>query len=139
MKSQPKKSPFRPGASMKKGAWKKSSEDLVELFENVFPGPPAEQRKMFGYPAGFVNGNMFTGLFQEQFFVRLDEKERTELLKTSGARIFEPMSGRPMKEYVVLPPSIRSNSRNLSSWVNKALEYGKSLPSKSKTSLKPTQ
>jgi hypothetical protein len=32
------------------------------------PGPSAVQRKMFGYPAGFINGNTFMGLFGKTWF-----------------------------------------------------------------------
>ena len=51
--------------------WQTSSQGLVDLFDSVMPGPPAMQRKMFGYAAGFVNGNMFMGLFQESMILRL--------------------------------------------------------------------
>jgi len=111
-------------------AWKKSPPELVELFHDVFPPEPATARQMFGYPAGFVNGNMFVGLHQESFIVRLGEGDREALLKIDGAKTFEPMAGRPMKEYVVLPGSILSSKPKLMRWVAKALDYGKSLPPK---------
>jgi hypothetical protein len=44
--------------------WQKSPQDLIDLFASVMPGPPAVQRKMFGYPAGFINGNMFMVFFR---------------------------------------------------------------------------
>ena len=93
-------------------------------------------RKMFGFPAAFVNGNMFMGLHQEDMVLRLPEEARTELLKTSGARIFEPMPGRPMKEYVVVPPSLLANQKKLASWVAKALDYGTALKPKAKSKTK---
>jgi len=110
--------------------WRKPSEELTKLFEEVTPGPPATPRKMFGFPAAFVNGNMFMGLHQEDMILRLPEDSRAELLKMN-ARTFEPMPGRPMREYVVVPPSLLRNRDKLSSWVQKALEYGSSLPPKS--------
>jgi len=109
--------------------WRKPSEDLIKLFEEVTPGPPATAKKMFGFPAAFVNGNMFMGLHQEDMILRLPEGSRTELLKMN-ARIFEPMPGRPMREYVIVPPSLLRDRNKLSSWVQKALEYGSSLPPK---------
>jgi len=84
---------------------------------------------MFGYPAAFVNGNMFMGLFQDQMIVRLPEGDR-ETLNRAGGTAFEPMPGRPMREYAVLPRAILENRKALSSWVSKALAYGRSLPSK---------
>jgi len=109
--------------------WRKPSEELVKLFEEVTPGPPATAKKMFGFPAAFMNGNMFMGLHQEDMILRLPEGSRAELLKMN-ARIFEPMPGRPMREYVIVPPSLLRDRNKLSAWVKKALEYGSSLPPK---------
>jgi TfoX/Sxy family transcriptional regulator of competence genes len=95
------------------------------------PGPPAVQRKIFGYPAGFVNGNMFMGLFQESMNLRLAEGPREEFLKTYKAKLFEPMPGRPMREYVDVPPSVMKDKREFSPWVARAFEYGASLKPKS--------
>jgi len=89
---------------------------------------------MFSYPAGFVNGNMFMSLFQESMILRLSESHREEFLKVEGAKIFEPMPGRPMREYVAVPPRVMENKKELASWVSRALEYGESLKPKSRTS-----
>jgi len=113
--------------------WRKSPQELTDLFASVMPGPPAAQRKMFGYPAGFVNGNMFMGLFQDDMILRLPESHREEFLKLDGAKIFEPMPGRPMREYVAVPPRVMTNRKELVSWVSRALEYGASLKPKSRT------
>jgi|SRR5579859_962757 len=109
--------------------WRKSPQQLIDTFDAVVPGPPATPRKMFGYPAAFVTGNMFMGLFQEDMILRLPEAERSELLKVGG-RIFEPMPGRPMREYVAVPPALLANHEKLRPWVAKALEYGASLKPK---------
>src|SRR5438128_697373 len=109
--------------------WKKSPPTLVELFNEVVPGS-AESRKMFGYPAAFVNGNMVMGLHEDRMILRLPEESREELLKIRGAATFEPMPGRPMREYTVVPPSILGNRAKLSGWVARALAYGASLQPK---------
>jgi TfoX/Sxy family transcriptional regulator of competence genes len=111
--------------------WQKSSQGLIDLFESVMPGPPAVQRKMFGYPAGFVNGNMFMGLFQESMILRLPTGPREEFLKVHNAKIFEPMAGRPMPEYAAVPQSVMRDKKELTSWVARAFEYGTSLKPKS--------
>jgi TfoX/Sxy family transcriptional regulator of competence genes len=113
--------------------WRKCPQELVDLFASVVPGPPAVQRKMFGYPAAFINGNMFMGLFQDDMILRLPESLREEFLKKDGAKIFEPMPGRPMREYVAVPPRVMANKKELASWVSSALEYGESLKPKSRT------
>ena len=96
------------------------------------PGLPAVERKMFGYPAGFVNGNLFMGLFQESMILRLPEGAREEFLKLHGAKLFEPMPGRPMREYVGVPQSVMRDKKELTKWVARAFEYGASLKPKSK-------
>ena len=113
--------------------WRKSPQELIDLFASVVPGPPAVQRRMFGYPAGFINGNMFMGLFQDDMVLRLPESLREEFLKRDGAKIFEPMPGRPMREYVTVPPRLMANKKELASWVSRALEYGEFLKPKSGT------
>ncbi len=110
--------------------FKKSPQTLIDAFDSVMPGPPAQRRQMFGYPAAFVNNNMFMGLFQDHMMVRLPEPLRDDLLKVAGAKLFEPMPGRPMKEYVVLPLPLIADRPRLSEWVAKALEYASALPAK---------
>jgi TfoX/Sxy family transcriptional regulator of competence genes len=112
---------------------RKSPEELVAKFDEVMPGPPATKRKMFGFPAGFVNGNMFMGLFEDSMILRLPAESREELMQLYGGKAFAPMAGRVMKEYVALPESILRDRQRLSSWVAKALVYGASLPPKIKS------
>ena len=74
------------------------------FFESIVPDDArVHVRPMFGNVAGFVNGNMFIGLFGADLFVRLSDEDRAELLQERDAAILEAMKGRPMKEYVVVP------------------------------------
>jgi TfoX/Sxy family transcriptional regulator of competence genes len=114
--------------------WRKSPQDLVDFFASVVPGPPVVQRKMFGYPAAFINGNLFMSLFEDDMILRLPENQRQEMLKKDGAKIFEPMPGHPMREYVAIAPSLMTDTKELTQWILRAFEYGSSLKPKSKTS-----
>lgn len=109
--------------------WKKAPPELVAVFEDLVPAPPAEARQMFGYPAAFVNGNMFMGVFQDRMFLRLPDEARGELMQ-EGGDVFDPMGGRPMKEYAVVPQAMLSDRPALEAWVKRSLEYGLSLPPK---------
>jgi TfoX/Sxy family transcriptional regulator of competence genes len=113
--------------------WRKSPQKLIDLFTTVVPGPPVVERKMFGYPAGFINGNMFMSLFRDDMILRLSEGRRKEFLNLEGAKMFEPMPGHPMREYVAVPQRVMENKKDLASWVSRALEYGESLKPKSRT------
>ena len=111
--------------------WQPAPETLVRRFEKVVQAvPDVQPRKMFGYPAAFINGQMFTGLFQESMILRLPADDRDDLMKHSGAKPFEPMPGRPMAEYVAVPPSLLAHPPSLERWVHAALEYGASLSPK---------
>jgi TfoX/Sxy family transcriptional regulator of competence genes len=112
--------------------WRKSPEGLVAIFDEVMPGPPATRRQMFGYPACFVNGNLFMSLFEDSMILRLPGELREELIQVHGAKPFAPMAGHVMKEYVALPGRMLHDRKQLSSWIGKALAYGESLEPKSK-------
>src|SRR6266481_3930164 len=74
--------------------WRKSPQELIDLFQSVMPGPPAAQRKMFGYPAGFVNGNMFMGLFQDDMILRLPESRRIRRISEPQVKNQQAKEGR---------------------------------------------
>jgi TfoX/Sxy family transcriptional regulator of competence genes len=112
--------------------WRRAPEQLVMLFGElvaVLP-PDAERRKMFGYPCVFVNGQLFAGVHQENIMLRLSEAERKAFLALEGAHQFEPMPGRPMREYVVAPQSMLASPDDLIAWLEKSYAYAKSLPPK---------
>lgn len=112
----------------------KSPDWLVTLFGSVVDDARVERRQMFGYPAGFAKGEMCCGLFGPHLFVRLGEEDRSELLRVDGAHVFDPMGGRPMREYVVLPNAVLESESRLRSWIAKAIAYAESLPPKSNRS-----
>ncbi len=95
--------------------------------------PDVLVRPMFGHLSAFVNGNMFSGFFGDHVFVRLDEEDRTELLRVPGASTFAPMPGRAMKEYVNFPAAWRGEPRRARPWVEKSLAWARTLPPKKKS------
>jgi TfoX/Sxy family transcriptional regulator of competence genes len=116
-----------------KTTWHKSPSSLVALFDAVLPDDPrVERRQMFGYPCAFVNGNMFTGLHQESLIVRLDEADRARMKSDHQASVFEPMPGRPMREYISLPEAILDDEAMTADWVRRALDFAAALPPKQK-------
>ena len=105
----------------------------MAFFESLVPEDPAvEVRPMFGNVAAFVNRNMFLSVFGNQVAVRLDEEDRGELLAEDGAVPFEPMEGRPMKEYVVLPAAWHGDVAKLASWFDRSAMWTRTLPPKTK-------
>ena len=109
----------------------KSPPELVERFDaltSTLPG--VERRQMFGYPSLFVGGNLVTGLHKGWWFVRLGEADRAEL-RQLGAGPFEPMPGRAMGGYLVLPLDVFADDAAVLGWVDRAIGFGRSLPPKS--------
>jgi TfoX/Sxy family transcriptional regulator of competence genes len=113
--------------------WKPAPPEAVTAFATATANlPGAEPRKMFGYSCVFANGNMFSGLHEAGMILRLPDKERAEFLQLKGAEQFEPMPGRVMREYVVVPGMLLNTPDQLRAWVEKSLAYVSSLPAKPK-------
>lgn len=109
----------------------KASAAAVAQFEQLTPkGSDVTTRKVFGHPAAFVHGNMFFGVFGEDLFVRLSEGDAAAAREKLGFGPFEPMPGRAMTGYWVLPAKIRSSRTVASTWVAKALTHTSKLPAK---------
>ena len=110
--------------------FEKSSPELVARFAAATVDLPGiETRKMFGYPAAFANGHMFSGLFGEHWFVRVDDARDAEL-RGLGATSFEVMPGRAMHGYLVVPEDIAADPIQAAQWVARALGVVLSLPPK---------
>ena len=106
------------------------------FFEAVLPNDPRVQvRPMFGNLAGFVNGNMFAGVFGREVFVRLPEVDRGQLVE-EGATVFQPMEGRAMKEYVSFPSAWTEDPDRARGWVLRSLEWAAAMPPKKKAKTK---
>ena len=112
-------------------SFEKPPPELVARFDAAAGRvPEAQRRKMFGYPALFVGGNLVTGLFAESWMIRLPENDLAELLTLPGAAPFSPMPGRTMKGYAVLPADIVADDAALDGWLARAIGFGKTLPAK---------
>lgn len=105
---------------------------LVSAFDGWLGGTVGVRRVMFGYPAGFLHGNMFCGVFGKSLFVRLGEADREALLREEGASTLDPMGGRPMREYVVVPPDLLDDDAAMRGWMARAVAYAQTLPPKAK-------
>ncbi|HEV2450063.1 MAG TPA: TfoX/Sxy family protein, partial [Thermoplasmata archaeon] len=109
----------------------KAGAAAVGRFEALVPEHPAVVVKpMFGQPAAFLGGNLLMGVFGEDVFVRLSEEGCAEAVRSAGARPFEPMPGRTMKGYAVLPARLLADPPAARRWVAKALAYVEQLPTK---------
>jgi TfoX/Sxy family transcriptional regulator of competence genes len=110
-------------------AWKKSPPELIAAFEKAKPADPSvTSRPMFGYPALFLNGKMFAGTFQDKIVVKFGDDRSLPGAKT--AKGFEPMPGRPMTGFFVVPESVVKSPAKLRAWIDHAHAYATKLPAK---------
>lgn len=106
-----------------------ASQEWIDAFDAALPGN-VERRKMFGYPAAFVNGNMAAGLHRDDLVMKLDEKDRDALMK-AGGKPFVVM-GRTMKEFVVAPRDFQSKPAELRKWISRSIAFASTRPPKKK-------
>jgi TfoX/Sxy family transcriptional regulator of competence genes len=118
--------------------WKKVPLELTAFIEKALAPYACQKKSMFGCPVWFVNNNMFAGLHQENLFIRLPADVQKELFaECDEASVFEPMAGRPMKEYAVVPESLYSDAVEFTKWLDRSHRYVMSLPVKAPKKSKP--
>src|SRR5690242_18359245 len=117
----------------------KPSERAKAAFQKLVPSDPAvSTRPMFGNLSAFVNGNMFCGLFGEDLFVRVSDEDQAKIRKQGGTA-FEPMAGRAMTGYAVVPSGWQKKPDATRAWILTALSWSKALPPKGAKAAKGTK
>ena len=115
--------------------FEKSSPELIARFQAVLDrhaAPDITRKQMFGYPCAWIGGNMLSGLFAQEWWVRVSEPDREALLALPGAHQFEVMPGKAMGRYVVMPTDVAADDAKVDAWLDKAVAFTRSLPPKKK-------
>jgi hypothetical protein len=73
------------------------ADDLTAQNDDV------ELGKMFGMPTIKRGGKATSGFWKESMVFKLADESREQALALDGAERFDPMGGRPMREWVVVP------------------------------------
>lgn len=102
---------------------KPSAADLARFAELAEVVPEADRKLVFGSPCCLVSGNMFFGVHAAGVFVKLPPAQAQDLLEDGGSP-FEPMPGRAMGGFYVLPDG------DVTDWVRRSYEYVATLPPK---------
>ena len=97
----------------------------------------AEPRKMFGYDALFVNGNMAVGLWQNTCVLKLAQQDQKTLLAAGNATPFMPMPGRAMSGWVELSEELANDPEELLDWSRRAVTFVATLPPKAAKRTQP--
>jgi hypothetical protein len=78
---------------------------------------------MFGMPSiKRAGGKAFAGLYGDDMVFKLEGDAHAAALALTGAHLFEPMVGRPMKAWVQVPPTHESQWAELARKAEAALD-----------------
>src|SRR5437660_558054 len=80
-----------------------SQKKYDALADDLATQPNVVRAKMFGMPSVKVNGNSFLGFYEGNLICKLANADLAAALKLKGARLFDPMGGRPMKAWAQIP------------------------------------
>ena len=105
---------------------------MSDTVETAFAGVAAELQPlgatrgaMFGMPCLKIGKKAFAGLAEQAMVFKLPADARAQALRLDGARLFDPMGGRPMKEWVEVP---RLHAAQWSDLAASALAYVAGAP-----------
>jgi hypothetical protein len=78
-------------------------ERFDELVGDLASTDGTRSSTMFGMPCIKVGTRAFAGLYHDEMLFKLTGATHARALALEGARLFEPMEGRPMREWVLVP------------------------------------
>lgn len=82
-------------------------DDPQAAFEDVVAAmvdsSDSKRSRLFGMPCLKARGKAFAGLHHGAMVFKLRGEAHARALGLAGAHLFDPMGGRPMKEWVVVP------------------------------------
>lgn len=102
------------------------AERLRELFARH---PGVTEKKMFGGMAFMYRGHMLVGIIGESLMARVGPDEYAAALSRTFVREMD-FTGKPMKGYVYVAPAGFESDADLTSWVDRCLDFNASLPDK---------
>ncbi len=91
-----------------------------QLAGRLVSRPGVTAGKMFGMPTLKIGSKAFAGSIDGDMVFKLSGTAYAQALEIPGAHLFDPMGGRPMKEWVVVP------ARQAARWgdlADAAIEY----------------
>lgn len=87
------------------------------------------EKKMFGCICFFLNGNALAGVWKYALIARLGPDEGQAALREPHVRAFD-ITGRPMKNWVVVDSEGVEDDDQLAAWIERASEFVRTLPKK---------
>ena len=88
-----------------------------------------EEKKMFGCICFFLDGNALAGVWKDRLIARLGPDEGEAALREPYVRAFD-ITGRPMRNWVVVEPEGVEDDDQLKQWIQMAVKFVGKLPRK---------
>jgi TfoX/Sxy family transcriptional regulator of competence genes len=88
-----------------------------------------EERKMFGGLGFLLKGNLLVGVWKDSLIVRLGDEDGGVALTEPHVLPFD-ITGRPMKNWVLVEPGGFSGDDQLRDWIQRAIKFVGKLPKK---------
>ena len=88
-----------------------------------------EERKMFGCICFLLNGNALAGVWKDRLIARVGCDEAEAALREPHVRAFD-ITGRPMRNWVVVEPEGVEDDDQLNVWIGRATKFVRTLPKK---------
>ena len=108
------------------------SEELAErIRQGLARRKGVEEKKMFGGVGFLFHGHMLVGIWKDSLIVRLGPDEGEKALKEPHVRVFD-ITGKPMRNWVLVGPEGVQNDEQLSAWIGRAVKFVGALPAKEK-------
>jgi TfoX/Sxy family transcriptional regulator of competence genes len=87
------------------------------------------EKVMFGGVAFFLDGNIVAGVWHDDLIARLGPDAAAAALEEPHVRPFD-VTGRPMRNWVMVGPDGIDTERQLTDWLDRALDFVATLPAK---------
>jgi TfoX/Sxy family transcriptional regulator of competence genes len=88
-----------------------------------------EEKKMFGGIGFLLNGNLLVGVWKNSLIVRLGPEEGEKALLEPHVKEFD-ITGKPMKNWVLVEPEGVKEDDQLKDWIQRAVKFVGKLPEK---------
>jgi hypothetical protein len=106
------------------------NEDLASRIRDTLARKKnIEEVKMFGCICFLLNGNALAGVWKDGLIARLGSDEAEVALREPHVRAFD-ITGRPMKNWVVVEPEGVEDDGQLKDWIQRAVKFVGKLPGK---------
>lgn len=116
--------------------WPEMDKELEERIDGLAAALPVRRKKMFGTSSWFMDSNdqMMAGVWGDGVMVRVGEKEAKSLIESGIVEAFDPMGGRPMREYIYLDAEKITEDSDLTEWLERGAGFASTLAVKKKKS-----